>query len=477
MRRRQVIAAFAIWAVAASARAQITTVAGDGTPGFGGDGGAATSASLAYPSAVALDGAGHLFIADSDNQRIRQVDLSTGVITTLAGNGVFAYAGDGGPATSASLFNPFGVAADGNGHVFIADTINSRIRQVDLATGIITTVAGNGTAGYGGDGGAAAAASLFFPFGVAVDSSGHVFIADTGNQRVRQVDLSTGIITTIAGTGTLGYGGDGGPATDAELFAPNTIAVDAAGHLFIADSQNNRIRLVDLASGVITTVAGNGTFGFGGDYGLAVNAQLSLPAGVAVDGAGHLLIADNGNERVRQVDLATGIIVTIAGNGVFGFSGDGGAAVDASFASPSDVAIDGAGQVYVADTYNHRVRRFTRADHVVTRSGFHQPVSSAAGVVNTVKGGSTVPLRFNVYVDGVEQTGTAGIQFSVVQIPCDGGPEDPVDFVTSGATTLAYNGHQFVQNWQTPATPGACYIVRMTTTADGGSLSAVFKMK
>jgi sugar lactone lactonase YvrE len=474
---RQVVFTFAIWAVAASARAQITTVAGDGTLGFGGDGGAATSARLAWPSAVALDGAGHLFIADRDNQRIRQVDLSTGVITTLAGNGVFAYAGDGGPAASASLFNPQGLAADGNGHVFIADTINSRIRQVDLATGIITTVAGNGTTGYGGDGGAATAASLFFPFGVAVDSSGNIFIADSGNQRVRRIDLATGIITTIAGTGTLGYGGDGGPATAAELFAPDAVAVDATGRLFIADSQNNRVRQVDLASGVITTVAGNGTFGFSGDFGLAVNAQLGIPDGVAVDGAGHLLIADHGNARVRQVDLATGIIVTVAGNGVFGFSGDGGAAVDASFASLWDVAIDGAGRVYIADAANHRIRRFTRADHVVTRAGFYQPVNSAAAVVNTVKAGSTVPLRFNVYVDGVEKTDTAGIQFSVVQISCDGGPEDPVDFVTSGATTLSYNGHQFAQNWQTPKTPGACYIVRMTTAADGGSLSAVFKMK
>jgi len=477
MMKRIGIVASAVFLLANPASAQITTVAGNGTAGFAGDGSAATSASLAHPNAIALDGAGRLFIADTDNQRVRQVDLSTGVITTLAGNGVYEYAGDGGPATSASLFNPLGIAADGNGHVFIADTISSRIRQVDLATGIITTVAGNGTQAYAGDGGPATAASLLFPFGVAVDSAGDLFIADTGNQVVRRVDRATGIITTVAGTGTLGYSGDGGPAIGAQLFAPNTVAVDSANRLFIADSQNNRIRQVDLGSGIITTVVGNGTMGFSGDFGLAVNAELSIPDGVAVDGAGHLLITDHGNARVRQVDLATGIIVTIAGNGEFGFGGDGGAPVDASLASPSDVAVDSAGQVYVADTYNHRIRRFTRADRVVTRSGFDQPVNSAASVVNTVKAGSTVPLRFSVYVDGVEKTDTSGIQFSVVQTPCDGGLEDPVEFVTSGATTLSYNGHQFVQNWQTPKTPGACYIVRMTTAVDGGSLSAIFKMK
>ena len=225
-----------------------------------GDNGPATAAELSGPTGVAVDSAGDLFIADTGNDRIREVNHATGVITTIAGNGTEGYSGDNGPATAAELDDPEGVAVDSAGDLFIADTGNNRIREVNLSTGVITTVAGNGTAGYSGDNGPATAAELYIPDGVAVDSAGDLFIADTATTRIREVNLSTGVITTVAGNGTVGYSGDNGPATAAELDGPTGVAVDSAGDLFIADSANNRIREVNHATGVITTVAGNGTW-------------------------------------------------------------------------------------------------------------------------------------------------------------------------------------------------------------------------
>ena len=236
----------------------ITTVAGNGVQGYSGDGGAATNASLSYPSGVAVDASGNLFIADYYNNRIRQVD-SSGLITTVAGNGTAAYSGDGGPATNASLSYPSDLALDANGNLFIADTQNSVIRQVDT-NGLITTVAGNGTAAYSGDGGVATNASLSYPSGVAVDASGDLFIADRNNHCIRQVDTN-GLITTVAGDGAQGYSGDGAAATNANLSYPSGVAVDASGNLLIADTGNQCIRQVD-TNGLITTVAGNGTQGY-----------------------------------------------------------------------------------------------------------------------------------------------------------------------------------------------------------------------
>jgi streptogramin lyase len=206
-------------------------------------------------------------IADRSNQRIRRVDAVTGVITTVAGNGASGFSGDGGPATAANLSGPFGVAVDAAGNVLIADQNNARIRRVDAVTGVITTVAGNGAGGFSGDGGPATAASLSNPVGVAVDAAGNVLIADRSNQRIRRVDAVTGVITTAAGNGASGFSGDGGPATAASLSSPWGVAVDAAGNVLIADQSNSRIRRVDAVTGVITTVAGNGTFGFSGDGG------------------------------------------------------------------------------------------------------------------------------------------------------------------------------------------------------------------
>jgi hypothetical protein len=338
----------------------ITTVAGNGAQGFAGDGGLAASASLFSPSGVAVDASGNLFIADRDNSRIRKVSIS-GIVTTVAGNATSGFAGDGGPATSASLSHPYFVAADASGNLFTSDY--QRIRKVS-ASGIITTVAGNGGAGFSGDGGPATSATFVYPLGVAVDAFGNLFIGDSGNNRVRKVSPS-GIITTVAGNGTGGqnngaFSGDGGPATSAALNFPGGVAVDASGNLFIADINNNRIRKVS-ASGIITTVAGSGAVGFlsggfSGDGGPATAALLASPFGVAVDASGNLFIADSNNDRIRKVS-ASGIITTIAGDATYGFSGDGGPAASASLWSPQAVAVDASGDLFIADFSNNRIRK------------------------------------------------------------------------------------------------------------------------
>jgi uncharacterized protein YjiK len=348
----------------------ISTVAGDGTQGFSGDGGPATNASLYEPNGVAVDAAGNVYIADPGNSRVRKVSTS-GTVTTVAGNGSPGFSGDGGPATNASLDGLRGVAVDAAGNLYIADWVNPRVRKVSTS-GTITTVAGSGTYGFSGDGGPATDAGLSSPYGVAVDAAGNLYIADAGNSRVRKVSTS-GTITTVAGSGTFGFSGDGGPATDAGLNSPVGVTVDAAGNLYIADSGNHRVRKVS-TSGTITTVAGDGTFGFSGDGGPATNASLNIPYGVAVDAAGNLYIADPGNSRVREVaasvpPLLSGTISTVAGDGTQGFSGDGGPATDAGLSGPYGVAVDAAGNLYIADPGDSRVRKVSTSGTITTVAG------------------------------------------------------------------------------------------------------------
>ncbi len=328
----------------------ITTVAGNRDSGYTGDGGPATNADLYLPYAVAVDSQGDLFIADFENQVIREV-TPNGIISTVAGNGRAGYSGDGGPATDAELDFPVGVAVDVQGDLFIADSDNV-IREV-TPDGIISTVAGDGTAGDSGDGGPATAAELDGLTGVAVDAQGDLFIADSIDNVIRAV-TPNGIITTVAGDRTRGYSGDGGQATAAELFFPEAVAVDAQGDLFIADS-DNVIREV-MPNGIITTVAGDGAAGYSGNGGPATAAELDGPTGLAVDAQGDLFIADSNNNVIREV-TPNGIITTVAGNGTFGYAGNGEAATAAEFRSPEGVAVDAQGNLFIADIGNSVVRR------------------------------------------------------------------------------------------------------------------------
>jgi sugar lactone lactonase YvrE len=361
------LALLAASATAVNATQAIATVAGTGTAGFGGDGGPAVGALLDSPTGLDVDPPGGataanpgLYIVDRQNNRIRRVDTA-GVITTVAGTGAPGYSGDGGPATQAQLNEPAGVALDAQGNLYIADTGNHRVRRVDTS-GIITTLAGTGSPGFSGDGGPAAQAQLNQPMAVVADGNAKLYVADTGNHRIRTISLGGGPIATLAGTGTAGFSGDGGPGTAAQLSAPSGLAFDPEGKgLYVADTNNHRVRLIE-QSGVITTVAGTGVPGFSGDGGPASQAQLNAPVGLEYDviqgdANRDLYVADTANHRVRKIDLAGGAITTVVGSGAAGFAGDGGQAGAASLNAPRAVALDANGNLFVADTFNERVRR------------------------------------------------------------------------------------------------------------------------
>ena len=332
----------------------ITTVAGNGHCCFTGDGQQAMNAEFTPPYGISAGPSGHVYIVDRDNHRIRRVDITNAVITTVAGNGSRGYRGDGGEASKASLSDPMSVAIGKDGSVFIADYGNHRIRKVDGETKMITTVAGSIDGGFEGDGGKATRAKLHFPAGAAIDSEGNLYISDTGNQRVRMVEHDTGIITTIAGTGNYGFSGDGGPATEADLAHPTSLGFDQDGNLYIADTDNHRVRKVDKGTGTITTVAGNGNSKLTGDGGPALLSSLRYPAGVIID-QDILYIADSGHHLIRAVSLKTGVITTLAGRGWPGLEGDGGPASKAVLRSPRGIALHSK-TLYIADTDNRRIR-------------------------------------------------------------------------------------------------------------------------
>jgi hypothetical protein len=347
----------------ASAQRNITTICGNGTGAYNGDNMQATAAEINNPQFIISDATGNLYFSDESNHRVREINTS-GVITTVAGNGTSGFSGDGSPATAAELSLTAGLAIDGSGNIYIGDRSNNRVRVVST-TGIIVTIAGTGTAGFTGDGGIATAATMRSPNGVAVDANGNVYFADTFNYVIRKITKSTGIITTIAGIGgQLGSSGDGGPAVSAELNGPFGVKMDISGNIYIADQGNNKIRMVN-TSGNISTVAGTGSASYGGDNGPATAAMLNGPSELSIGASGDLLIADTYNQVVRKVNVNYGnMIYTVAGNNVLGagFSGDGGAAIAAELHFPASVASDAHGDIFIADWGNNRIRKVTNID-------------------------------------------------------------------------------------------------------------------
>ena len=336
----------------ASPDGTIITVAGNGTPGESGRGGPAWRAQLNWPRDIAIAADGSLFIADTRNHSIAKVGPD-GIISTVVGGGAPGYSGDGGPATRARLNGPRDVEIGPDGSLYIADTDNHCIRQV-TPDGVITTLAGSGTSGYCGDGMSAANARVAYPQDVALGADGSLYFTDTGNHRIRQVTCE-GTIRTVAGTGVWGHGGDGGAAVRSQLARPRGVCVDSEGCLYIADTENHSVRKVT-PDGTITTVAGNGTEGYSGDGDDATCAQLAWPRGVVVDADGCLFIADCGNSLIRKV-APDGTISTVGGTGAEGYSGNGGPALRAQLADPHGIQLGVDGSLYIGEPRNHCIRR------------------------------------------------------------------------------------------------------------------------
>jgi sugar lactone lactonase YvrE len=382
----------------------INVFAGTSTAGSSGDGGPAVNAALHGPEDVVTDASGNAYIGDDANCEVRKVSAA-GIITRLAGTGTCGYTGDGGPAVNAEISDADGVAVDAQGNVYIGDTGNSVVRRVSAA-GIITTFAGTGTAGFSGDHGPAASAELHDPWGVRVDRSGDVFISDPGNMRIREVNPA-GIITTVAGNGSAGYAGDHGPATAAELRNPTGMGIDLSGNLLFADTGNFVIREVNAATGIITTIAGNGTQGSSGDNGPATSAQLVAPFGVANDIHGNVFIADYSAETVREVNGSTGIITTYsgtAGDMGTGNQGNGGLAAAAILGGPSQVWFDLSGNLYINEYNSDQIRKVSQTSP--TGLGYFLAASDG-GIFNYGDAGfygSTGNLKLNKPIVGLART-------------------------------------------------------------------------
>jgi uncharacterized protein (TIGR03437 family) len=443
----------------------ITTIAGNGTAGFSGDGGPATQAQLNRAVGQAIDSAGNLYLAEELNNRVRKI-TSQGVITTIAGTGSAGFTGDNGPAAQAQLSGPLGVCATSAGDLYVMDQGNKRVRKISGTT--ITTVAGNGSNTSSGDGGPATAAGFVIPIRCAVDSGGNLLIVDQGAHRVRKVNAA-GTISTFAGNGSAAFSGDGGLATQASLNNPTAVAVDASGNVFVTDQSNQRIRRIDATSGTITTVAGNGSASYSGDGGSATAASLNFPGGIAVDSSGTVFIVDSVNQRVRKV--SGGSISTIAGTGATGFAGDNGPALQAQFNNPFPITLDSAGNLYVGDISNNRVRRIAGA------SGSQGPAITSAGVTNAASFQTGVAPGGIITIFGSSLGAAAGQILTAPGAPWPvqvGGVSVTMDGVTAPVyRVLNLNGSEQLSVQAPWSISGKNSVVVSVTTAAGTSQATV----
>ncbi len=335
---------------------KIQTYVGTGDAGYAGDGGPAEKAVCNEPFMCDFDSAGNLFYTEAKNHIVRRVDKATGNVTTVAGNGESGFSGDGGPATQAAMQEPYSLAVDGNGDIYIVDRLNAVVRKVDAATGIITTVAGTGEVGYSGDGGPGNQAMLREPNDCFLDGKGGLLIADIQDQRIRRLDTATGIISTFAGNGEKERSGDGKPALEASFLGSRAVCMDSKGNTYVAEREGNGVRKID-ADGIMSTVAGNGERGYEGDGGPALTATWGSPKALRCDAQDNVVVVDTENHAIRRINTTTGIVTTIAG-GHLGGDGDGGPATSAGLDRPHGCGIASDGTIYIADSNNHRVRAF-----------------------------------------------------------------------------------------------------------------------
>ncbi len=481
----------------------IHTICGNGTAGYAGDGGPDTLAEINFPGFLSFGGSGYgsLFIGDRLNYRVRQLKLGPGgIIFTKAGDGIDGFYGDGGLADTAHMSIPGGVAVDRHNNVYFCDYNNQVVRKVDGA-GIITTIAGTaGVTGFFGDGGPATSAKFNYPLGITVDSLGNLFVADQHNNRIRKISTS-GIISTVVGTGTSGFSGDLGPATAADISLPNYVRMDSVGNLYITDNGHHRIRKVD-AFGIINTIAGNGTLGSSGDGGPATAAELNYPGGIAIDRQGNIFICDCYNNRIRRIDAFTGIISSVAGTGTAGYSGDWGPATAAEVNQPVDVTVDYYNNVYFVDWNNSRIRAFyspltitcdtvtgltvssissTSANltwtAVAGSSGYWYVVdmnSASPSVLGSFVAGTTITVTGltpgqNYYAHVLDSCGVGNLSewvtvpFSTLSVTaCDTVTGLSVSSITNTSATLSWTavagslGYEYIVNTSAaaPATPG-----------------------
>ena len=336
----------------------ITTIIGNGTNANAGDGGLATAASVNLSYDIAFDGAGNKYITSYGANRVRKVDAATGIITTICGNGVAASTGDGGLASAAQINQPMGIAIDNANNIYIAEYGGHKIRKINGATGIITTIVGTGVGGFNGNGLLGTATQINNPWGLALDASSNLYFVDRSNYRIRKLTVSSGLVTTLAGTGTNSSAGDGGLATSATLGDPIDMDVDNAGNVYWAEFIGQKVRKITVSSGIVTSIAGTGVAGYNGDGILATTAQLNGPTAVLVDQNLNVFISDYTGQRLRKITAATGSISTVCGTGVLGFSGDGGLATSARIYGPIGMAGNGS-DLYFADLTNYRFRKIT----------------------------------------------------------------------------------------------------------------------